>query len=67
VPINAAKDVDAGTYEFAIDPSGVNLQVGDDYEGWCELTITAYTGQGTSTDFVSLIAGSKTDEAHADR
>ncbi len=52
VPLNDAKNLGAGTYEFAIDPDGNDYQTGDDYDGYCELTITAYTGQGATTDVV---------------
>jgi hypothetical protein len=57
VPVDGGKNLGAGTYEFAILPFGSNHQTGDDYTGYCELTVTAYTGQGTSTDVVISSAG----------
>ena len=67
VPINTAHSLGAGTYEFAIYPYGSNIQIGNpDYYGLCELTITAYTGQGASTDFASMSTDLTTASVHAD-
>lgn len=52
VPVNAAANLGAGTYKFAIYPIGDNYQGGVDYVGYCELTVTAYTGLGTTIDFL---------------
>lgn len=50
VPINAVETVAAGTYTFAIRPGGGDYQSGNDYSGYCELTVTAYVGLGASID-----------------
>lgn len=51
MPINAVQTIAAGSYTFAIRPIGSNHQAsGDDYNAWCELTITAYVGLGASID-----------------
>ena len=60
VPINAANNLSPGTYNFAVMIGATNHQAAPgavDHDGSCELTITAYTGQGASTDFVSTSAG----------
>jgi hypothetical protein len=55
VPINAAGELQVtDTYVFAIMAYGTNHQTApnaDDYTGYCELTVTIYSGQGASTDF----------------
>ena len=67
VPINMAHSLGAGTYEFAIYPYGSNIQIGNpDYYGLCELTVTAYTGQGASTDFTSMPTDLTTASVQAD-
>jgi hypothetical protein len=55
VPISAADDLGSGTYNFGIMVYGVNHQAAPgtaDYDGQCELTVTAYVGQGATTDIV---------------
>ncbi len=55
MPIDAAGSLAAGTWYFALMPSGGNDFVagGPDYDGWCELTVTAYTGLGADIDGVT--------------
>lgn len=57
VPINAVNSLAAGTYIFAIEPLGPNLQAGNDFSGYCELTVTALTGLGASTDVINTAPG----------
>ena len=55
VPISAADDLGSGTYSLGIMVYGVNHQAAPgtaDYDGQCELTVTAYVGQGATTDIV---------------
>ncbi|MEA3501526.1 MAG: cell wall-binding repeat-containing protein [Actinomycetota bacterium] len=66
VPIDAVETLGAGSFMFAIHPMGVNFQGGDDYSGYCELTITAYTGQGATTDVVVDSAGLTAKEERED-
>ncbi len=63
VPINGVETLGAGTYTFSILPYGDDFQTGDDYSGYCELTVTAYTGQGASTDVVITSTGLAEGEA----
>jgi len=65
VPIHAVKPLAAGSYSFAILPVGPNIQIGDDYQsGYCELTVMALTGLGSTTDVVVNSAGlNDTDRA----
>ncbi|MEA3501525.1 MAG: cell wall-binding repeat-containing protein [Actinomycetota bacterium] len=66
VPIDAVKTLGGGTYKFSVYPVGSNYLGGNDYTGYCELTVTAYTGQGGSTDFTATSAGLSAEEAHRD-
>jgi hypothetical protein len=50
VPINWVLTLPAATYQFAILPVGADFDVNDDYLARCELTVTAYTGLGDTTD-----------------
>lgn len=54
MPVNSIRELAAGTYTFGISPSGgADLQDGDDYDCYCELTITAFTGLGSAVDGIA--------------
>lgn len=56
VPVNAVYARDAGTYQFAIDVQGENVQPAQvDYYGTCELAVIAYAGLGSSIDLDSTL------------
>ena len=63
MPIDAVNRLAAGSYKFAVVPWGGDYLAGNDYGANCELTITAYVGQGPETDVVLvpqvMTAGSK--------
>ncbi len=50
VPVNVVLTLPAGTYYFGILPVGAFISGDDDYFARCELTVTAYTGLGATTD-----------------
>ena len=67
MPMNTVGEFPAGTYVFSIRPHGADLvDSGPDYNGYCELIVTAYTGQGTSIDYIPDSTGSTSQQTQVD-